>query len=80
VGERRTNTARREREGERGEEKMGLAHVMLCADVARADVAADVAKTMVKTARGVKYLVLIVGGCIISGFVIWWCILDKHKS
>ena len=35
---------------------MGLAHVMLCADVARADVAsdvaADVAKTTVKTARG----------------------------
>ncbi len=47
---------RTKRERERGGENMGLAHVMFCDDVARANVASavasDVAKTRVKTARG----------------------------
>jgi hypothetical protein len=45
-------------EGEKNEQSMGLAHITLCADVVRA----DVAKTTVKTARegGVKCPVLIV--------------------
>ena len=47
---------------------MGLAHVMLCADVE-----ADVSKTTVKT-RQIK------GVLIAFGFVVQRCILDKHKS
>lgn len=68
------------KERERGGENMGLAHIKLCADMARVDVAADVSKTTVKIASGVKCPVLVVRGCIISGFVVRGCILDKHKS
>lgn len=45
-----------------------------------ADVVFNCIKTSVIPLRGVKYLVLIVKGCIIPGFVVMGCILDKHKS
>lgn len=42
------------REGERERENMGFAHIILWADVVRADEQFDVSKTTVKTARGLS--------------------------